>query len=192
MLRTAPFDIALALRLLSPAGTFVELADELGVAPSQVHSALTRLARAGLLKPGTRATNARALTEFALYGVRYAFPVTKGSLAFGVPTAYSTSPLAAEVDAVDVVVLPAAVPDAVQGFAITPLYRGAAGLAARVPQLFEMVALVDAIRLGDPRIRLAARTRLEQRINAASSLAGTTPPSTAAVAPRSASGGSTP
>ena len=192
MPRTAPFDLVLALRLLSPAGTLVELADELDVAPSQVHTALTRLARAGLLKPGSRATNPRALTEFALYGVRYAFPATKGSLASGVPTAYSASPLAAEVDAIDVVVLPAAVPDAVQGFAITPLYRRAAGLAARAPQLFEMVALVDAIRLGDPRIRLAARTRLEQRINAAASLAGVTPPSTAAVVPRSASGGSTP
>jgi DNA-binding Lrp family transcriptional regulator len=190
--RTAPFDVALALRLLSPAGTLVELAEELGVAPSQVHSALARLGRAGLLKPATRVTNPRALTEFALHGVRYAFPATKGSLAAGVPTAYSTSPLAAEVDAVDVVVLPANVPDAVQGFAITPLYRGAAGLAVRSPQLFEMVALVDAIRLGDPRIRLAARTRLEQRINAAASLAGVTPPSTAAVLPRSGSVGSTP
>ncbi|MFN0100019.1 MAG: hypothetical protein ACKVS7_15215 [Gemmatimonadaceae bacterium] len=77
------------------------------------------------------------------------------------------------------VVLPAAVPNAVQGFAVTPLYRGAAGLAARAPQLFEMVSLVDAIRLGDPRIRLAARTRLEQRINATAS--------PAAVAPRPAS-----
>jgi ABC-type sulfate transport system permease component len=191
-MRTAPFDLVLALRLLAPAATLVELADELGVVPSQVHTALARLARAGLLKPGSRATNARALTEFALYGVRYAFPATKGSLASGVPTAYSASPLASEVDAIDVVVLPAAVPDAIQGFAITPLYRGAAGLAARAPQLFEMVALVDAIRLGDPRIRLAARTRLEQRINAAASLAGATPPSTAAVAPRSANGGNIP
>lgn len=184
MSRTAAFDVVLALRLLTPAGTLVELADELGVVPSQVHTALTRLGRAGLLKPGTRATNSRALTEFALYGVRYAFPASKGSLAFGVATAYSASPLAAEVDAVDVVVLPAVHSDAVQGFAVTPLYRGAAGLAVRAPQLFEMVSLVDALRLGDPRIRLAARTQLEQRINAAASQASR--------APRPASAGSSP
>ena len=89
--RTHPFDIVLALRLLTPAGTMATIADELAVAPSQVHAALGRLATAGLLRKEplseSRATNSRALAEFLLFGVRYAFPAVRGPLADGVPTA---------------------------------------------------------------------------------------------------------
>ncbi len=168
MSRTSPFDIVLAFRLLEPAATLQQLADELAVAPSQVHASLLRLEAAGLLRPGTRATNARALSEFTLYGARYAFPVAKGPIVRGIPTAYSAPPLSAEVDATDVVVWPAPMfPGAVQGFAVKPLYRGAPHLVARAPALYELAALLDALRLGDPRIRLVARQRLEQRITAA-------------------------
>lgn len=148
-----------------PAGTLVELADELAVAPSQVHAAIRRLGVSGLLRPGVRATNARALSEFLVHGVRYAFPAVKGPLALGVPTAYSAPPLSAEVDALDVVVWPDAMhPMAVQGFSIAPLYKAAPRLIDRSPATYQLLAITDALRLGDPRMRLTARDRLEQQL----------------------------
>ncbi len=163
--RLGPFDVVVALRLARPAGTLAQLADELGVVPSQIHSALGRLGRSGLLRPGSRSTNARALAEFAAHGLRYAFPATKGPLTSGVPTAYSAPPLAAEVDALDAVVWPAPLhPAAVQGFGVAPLYPAAPQLPDRSPETYELVAIVDALRLADPGTRIIARERLEQRL----------------------------
>ena len=161
--KTSPFDVALALRLTSEAGTLVELAHDLGVVPSQVHAALRRLGVAGLLRPNARVANTRALVEFVTHGVRYAFPGAKGPLASGVPTAYSAAPLSADVDAIDVVVWPAPLhPAAVQGFSLAPLYPAAPLLYDRHPRTYQLLAITDALRLGDPRTRVIARERLEQ------------------------------
>ena len=164
-LRTHPFDVVLAVRLLQPVGTLAPLAEELGVAPSQIHASLGRLERAGFLRPDSRSTNARALGEFILAGVRYAFPVLRGPLTEGVPTAYSTAPLAAVVDAIDVVVWPA--PQAlgrVRGFSLTPLYSRAPLLVERSPETYRLVSIIDAFRLGDARIRSMARAELERAL----------------------------
>lgn len=167
--RLHPFDVVLALRLLRQAGTLQVLADELAVSPSQVHAALARLGRAGLLRSEGRSTNARALSEFLLAGVRYAFPARRGSLADGVPTAYSAAPLAAQFDAVDVVVWPASRhPQAVRGFGITPLYPKASELVLRSPETYQLLTLVDALRIGEPKVRSLARTELEARIRSIS------------------------
>lgn len=160
--RTNPFDVVLGLRLLAPAGTMAQLAEELHVVPSQVHAALRRLELAGILRPSGRSTNARALGEFILFGVRYAFPAARGPLADGVPTAYSAPPLAPHVDPTDVLVWPmAAAPDVVRGFSIRPLYAGAPHLVTSSPETYRLVTLVDALRIGDPRARNAARAQLE-------------------------------
>lgn len=165
--RTSPFDVVLALRLASEAGTLAHLADELAVVPSQIHNSLRRLSLAGLLRPNARAANGRALVEFVTHGVRYAFPVAKGALTTGVPTAYSAPPLSAEVDAIDVVVWPAPMHSAaVQGFSLVPLYAAAPLLIERSPTTYQLVAITDAIRLGDPRTRVIARERLEQLLGA--------------------------
>ncbi len=161
-LRTHPFDLVLGLRLLRASGTMADLASELGAAPSQVHAGLTRLATAGLLRPDGRSANARALGEFILMGVRYAFPALRGPIMMGVPTAYSAPALSALVDARDVLVWPAAkAPGAVRGFSLTPLYPGAVRLPESSPEIYRLVTLVDALRIGDPKTRNAAREQLE-------------------------------
>lgn len=160
--QTRPFDIVVALRLTQPAGTLTAIGDELAASASQIHAALRRLDSAGLLRPDSRRTNARALLEFLVGGVRYAFPAQRGPLRDGVPTAYSAAPLNAVVDAVDVVVWPApGHPSAVRGFSVTPLYRRAPALRDRSPDTYRLVAIVDALRLGDPRVRPHARAALE-------------------------------
>lgn len=164
-IRTHPFDVALGLRLLRPADTLTQLASELAVAVSQVHAALTRLATAGLLRPDGRSANARALGEFVLLGVRYAFPAVRGSIALGVPTAYSAAALGAVVDATDAVVWPSALaPSAITGFAITPLYPRAVQLPQTDPETYRLLTLVDALRVGAPRARNAARELLEEAL----------------------------
>ena len=161
--RTGPFDLVVALRLTEAAGTFAQIAEELAVAPSQVHLAVRRLGAAGLLRPGARSTNARALHQLLTHGVRFVFPASKGTLAHGVPTAYSAPPLSAEVDALDVLVWSAPLhPAAVLGFSIAPLYRGAHTLIDRSPRTYQMLAVTDTLRLADASIRLIATARMAQ------------------------------
>ena len=163
--RIGPFDIVAAVRFTSEAGTLAHLADELGVVPSQVHSAIRRLRTAALLRPGARGTNARALLEFLTHGIRFTFPAPKGALAFGVPTAYSAPPLSAEFDAIDVLIWPTPLhPAAVQGFSIAPLYRAAHTLIDRSPSTYQLLAVADALRLDDARVRLTAAARLGQML----------------------------
>lgn len=163
--RLAPFDVVVALRLSAAAGTYAELAEELAVAPSQVHAAVRRLGLAGLLRPNRRATNARALLEFVGAGIRYAFPAHKGPIATGVATAYSAPTLAADVDAIDAVVWPAPLhPAAVQGFSVPALYPAAPELLLRSPRTYDLLTIVDALRLADPRAAAIARIRLEERL----------------------------
>jgi len=163
--RTGPFDIVVALRLCAPAGTLAQIADELGVVPSQIHAALRRLGAAGLLRPGVRATNTRALAEFLAHGIRFVFPATKSALSTGVPTAYSALPLSAEFDALDVIVWPAPRhPTAVQGFTIAPLYPAAPELITRSPATYQLLAVTDALRMTDPRVRVTARERLDRML----------------------------
>ena len=164
--QTRPFDVVVALRLLRPARTFAELAQDLGAAPSQIHASLQRLNDAGLLKHEERAANPRALLEFLVGGVRYAFPAQRGPLSHGVPTAYSAAPLNAIVDAVDVVVWPAPRLSAtVRGFSVTPLYPGAAILRDRDPLTYRVLTVVDALRLGDLRLRPHAKDALESLLS---------------------------
>lgn len=160
--QTRPFDIAVALRLLQPTSTLAVLAHDVAAAPSQVHAALKRLDFAGLLKPNARAANPRALLDFLVGGARYAFPAQRGPLRDGVPTAYSAAPLNATVDAVDAVVWPMpGHPRTIRGFSVVPLFRRAPLLVERSPETYRLLTIVDALRLGDPRLRPHARRALE-------------------------------
>lgn len=164
--QTKPFDIVVAVRLLRSAGTLATIAGDLAAAPSQIHAALRRLEAAGLLKSEQRATNPRALLEFLVGGVRYAFPAQRGPLATGVPSAYSAPPLQAVVDAIDVVVWPAPRLDgAVRGFSIIPLYPRAPLLRDRDPITYRILTVVDALRLGDSRMRQHAKDALESLVS---------------------------
>ena len=170
--RLHPFDVVLALRLLRPVGTLVEIAHELSVVPSQVHAALRRLEFAGLIRPGTRATNRHALAEFLEFGVRYAFPARVGNEAVGVPTAHSAALLSAHISAVDAFVWPSPrAVGAIRGYAVQPLYAGAVGLREKSPETYQLVALVDALRVGNARERSLARLHLKDALSPGSAAA---------------------
>ena len=52
-----------------------------------------------------------------------------------------------------------------QGVAIKPLYRSAPRAARNSPQLYELLALVDALRTGRARERKLAEQLLEERLH---------------------------
>lgn len=162
-----PYDLTVAFGLLDAdpdaPPTFAELGQRLGMSPSTVHQSVRRLQGAGLLRAESRIPNRRALTEFVAHGVRYAFPASVGREVRGVPTAHSGPVLQAQFDAEDAFVWPDASGPS-RGTSLTPLYPGATTLPERAPEVYQLLTLVDALRVGRARERAAAITELHRRL----------------------------
>jgi hypothetical protein len=156
--------------------TYAGLGEELAMSPSQVFRSVVRAEEARLLyrltgpprytKDQTRFWPIREnLKEFLVHGVKYAFPVHRGGLVRGMPTAHAAPPLAQQIaESFDP---PPVWPDpegAVRGLEFSPLYKNVPAAARRDPKLYELLALVDAIRDGRAREREIAIDELEQRI----------------------------
>ena len=165
-----PQDIMVVLKLCSYQGKrppMSVIAADLGLSPSEVHAALKRLYRARLLhgpemqdKP-----NLAALEEFLLHGLKYAFPAEHCQVTRGVPTSYAAPPLKNDIVQGDE--LPPVWPwrdGETRGIALEPLYRTAPIAALRDPVLYELLALVDAIRDGRARERKIAERELLNRL----------------------------
>lgn len=159
-----PQDVAVVLRLaVAPDASYGKLAADLSMSQSTAHESVERLQLAGLLRPESRQVNRHALLEFLEHGVRYVFPAKPASKALGVPTAYSSPFLANEIVADDVIVWPDS-RGSVTGQSIPPLLDRAAELPTRCPQVYELLTLVDAIRIGRVRERAKAVERIKERL----------------------------
>jgi DNA-binding transcriptional MocR family regulator len=163
-----PPDIVVLFALLNASGgwTLRSLADQLGVKHSKVQRALERLANAGLYDPVRRRAIDHAALEFIEHGLRYMHPARSGAVVRGVPTAWAAAPLSAEISSDD---LPPVWPEPtaeVLGQSIEPLDPSLPKLAERWPEVAELAALADALRLGDARSRAAAQRHLRERIGA--------------------------
>lgn len=162
-----PIDIPVALRLAQiPDATYQVLAENLGISTSTAHQAVERLTAAGIVLPHARRVNRHHLLEFLEHGVRYAFPSQPGSRAKGVPTAHAGPPLASEIAFDEAFVWPSAGGEAF-GESVDPLYDGAVDLPERCPPVYELLTLVDAVRVGRARERSLATTKLRARLGAA-------------------------
>ena len=93
-----PQDIVVVLKLLrceAKRPPFSHIGLELFMSPSEVHAAVQRARAAHLLHgPGLGdRPNRRAIEEFLVHGVKYAFPAERGELTRGTPTSYAAPPL---------------------------------------------------------------------------------------------------
>ena len=159
-------DVFVLLKLLGgKRKPYAQLAKEIGISASEIHAAVRRGIAAGLIGSESKLPLRKPLEEYLLHGVRYAFPAIPGPLARGMPTAYAAPPLADQINFAD---LPPVWPDpdgTVKGYAVEPLYRSVPVAAKLDAKLYELLALVDALRLGRARERKLAETELRNRLN---------------------------
>ncbi|MSQ52705.1 MAG: hypothetical protein EXR28_12535 [Betaproteobacteria bacterium] len=168
-----PQDIVVLLKLVaigSEPWTFQRLAVELSISQSEVHASVRRAVAARLVSDATTATGKpvrAALLEFLLHGVKYAYPPEHGALTRGVPTGYAAPPLNKVISASSdpPPVWPYAQGTA-RGVAFQPLYPSVPVAALLDARLYELLALVDAIRGGRARERNLATRELESRLGA--------------------------
>lgn len=162
-----PQDLYVLLQLAAlPPGepnTYAMLASRLHLSPSRVHAGVARATAAGLLGP-ERSVLRGALLEFLTHGVRYAFFAERGPLTRGVPTAHGAQPLCDHIaDSGPLPVWPDPEGD-VRGESIDPLHPSVPRAAREQPQLHELLALVDALRIGRARERKVAVELLDERL----------------------------
>jgi hypothetical protein len=112
--------------------------------------------------------NNNNLKEFLIHGVKYAFPVERDGPTRGIPTAEAASPLNHHFQQ-DLPFPPVwPYPEGpLRGIAFSPLYKNVPQAALQDSKLYELLALVDAIREGRAREREIAIRELTARIDSA-------------------------
>jgi hypothetical protein len=161
-------DVVVLAKLVSYHGTrppIAELAAELSLSPSQVHLALKRLEHAHLIDVRGGRPLLKAVEEFLVHGVKYVFPARRGEATRGIPTAYAAPPLAGQI--VESGDLPPVWPDPegeVRGVGLEPLCRAVPKAVRKDQVLYELLALIDALRDGRARERQIAERELSARL----------------------------
>jgi len=164
-----PQDVVVVLKLVAHSEaewTYPQLAVDLSMSASEVHASVQRATRSGLLQDNDRHTpNRRALLEFLVHGIKYVFPAQRGRLTRGLPTAHAAPPLRKHfgVSGEPSPVWPE--PEGtVRGEEFEPLYRSVPKAARGDQRLYELLALVDAVRGGRARERELAVKELRSRL----------------------------
>jgi len=165
-----PQDILFLLKLVAMGKkpwSFNKIAIELGMSPSEVHAAAGRAisARLAVREGDGIYPNITNLEDFLLHGIQYVFVPDRGELNRGVPTAYAAEPM--NTYFVEDGDPPPVWPDSegeVRGESFSPLYKSAPKAARNDSRLYQLLALVDAIRGGRAREREIAKKELRKRL----------------------------
>jgi len=140
------------------------LAESLGISQSEVSQSLSRSRYSGLIDASRKEVSRLSLLDFIQHGVKFVFPQHPGALVRGMPTAHAAPPLVDEIASQEAYVWPYALGN-VRGQAIEPLYRSVPEAAQRDPDLYALLALVDAVRVGRARERQLAMEHLRKQID---------------------------
>jgi hypothetical protein len=163
-----------------------KLAHELFMSASEVHAASQRLKASGFIRKNILCEhiiisakykkrslilipNIEAMEEFLIHGLKYVFPAEEGKEMRGIPTAHSASPLSELIvaDERDMYVWAYEFGN-VRGKSISPLYSSVPRAAEVDKELYELLVLIDGIRIGRTREVSTSINELTKRLKAGS------------------------
>ena len=166
-----PLDLAVLFMLViirrEPKYTYAALAKLMMLSQFEVHASVQRLIAARLLVDAGEVFRPvmQAIREFVMYGAAYCYPSVRGEVTIGFATAYGVPPLS------DKVLFSQEMPPVwphpegnVRGMALMPLYEKLPLAAIASPPLYELLALFDALRMGQARERELAIQLLNERL----------------------------
>jgi len=161
-----PQDIVILLKIISLGKKqwfHHTIAHELGMSQSEVSQSLNRSRYADLIDSGRKKVNKIALIEFLIHGIKYTFPQKPGAIVRGVLTAHSAEPLNKVINSVEKYVWPYA-KGIDRGQSIEPLFKTIVEASLKDRDLYELLTMVDALRVGRVREKNLAKIELEKRI----------------------------
>ena len=132
------------------------LENETGISTSQINLALNRCLDIGLAKKDRRSglprAHTKALYNFIVHGIKYVFPVKPSEITRGIAAAFAAPVLNDKLmSAGELVFIWPDAKGSIKGQAVEPLFKLAVYASQRDFEMYALLALVDAIRIGQPR-----------------------------------------
>ena len=162
--------LVLAALLLSrgSAPTLSQLSETVLLGLGPLHRSLGRLQDAGLVGPDRRVQLAQADELFA-HALRYLLPPRMRGETRGIPTSWAASPLREQLASSEGLPFVWGYPKGeVRGIELEPIHPAVPEAAHRNPDLYALLALIDALRSGDARLRNIAHEELRKHFAFAS------------------------
>lgn len=142
-----------------------DLAYQLFISPSEITESLNRSVESGLISSNKKRIMKSSLLDFIVYGLKYVFPQKPGPFVRGIRTSHSALPLSNIILSDEIYVWPYFDGNS-KGFAIEPLHPKVPNACMNDPKLYELLSLVDAIRIGNKREFNIAVSELKLRLEA--------------------------
>lgn len=161
-----PHDVVILLKIAtkgSDSWTMKDLAYDVKISASEVSESFNRSVYAGLLSSDKKQLMRSTLLEFLEHGLKYVYPQQPGALVRGIATAYPADPLVKDIQSSEQVVWPFAEGD-IRGQAIEPLHANVPAACLEDKNLYELLALADALRIGRKREKQMAMEELKKRL----------------------------
>ncbi len=161
-----PQDIIVLLKIISFQHNNwrnIDIAIALQISPSEVSEALNRCKIAKLIDSKKRTVHLNSLKEFLIYGLKYVFPVEPGSVVKGIPTAHSAYPINKHIVSGEDVYVWQYAKGTQRGQSIEPLYKTIPAISLNDQLLYELLVIVDTIRVGRAREIKIAINELDKR-----------------------------
>lgn len=147
-----PHDIVVLLKIISLGNKWLnkDLSESLYISSSEISESLNRSMIARLISPDKKKVFKSALMRFIENGLGFVFPAEPGAIERGIPTAHSAPILNEYFLSEENYVWPSA-NGKVRGQTIAPLYPNQIKAVINDEKLYNMLALVDSIRVGKVR-----------------------------------------
>ena len=162
-----PQDIVVLIKIISLQQADwrnIDIANAILISPSEVSEALNRCKIAGLIDSKKRKVNMNSFLEFLIYGLKYVFPVQPGAVVKGIPTAHSAPPIKEHISAGnDIYVWPYSKGNS-RGQTIEPLYKTLPSVVENDIVFYELLTIIDTIRVGRVREIEIAIEELKKRL----------------------------
>jgi hypothetical protein len=162
-----PQDILVLLKIISMKNQNwlnLDIANSLKISQSEVSEVLNRCKIARLINGDKRKVHINSFKEFIVYGLKYVFPAEPGPVVRGIPTAHSAPPISEHISSgTDNYVWPYA-KGTLRGQAIEPLYETVPIVAQNDQLFYELLVIIDTLRVGRAREIKIALEELEERI----------------------------
>ena len=162
-----PRDIVILLKKMTTKGRNLScrgLAESLGISASSVSESLERCRKAQLLDRNKKKINALSLLEFLSHGIMYVFPVEFGRVIRGIPTYTSASPIKEKITSNGEMYVWKYAKGTARGQQIEPLYTSVPNAVQNDEELYQLLVIVDTLRVGRAREKEIAIEELTKRM----------------------------
>lgn len=161
-----PHDVVVLLKIICFERSWMnkDLSESLFISPSEISESLNRSMIARLISPDKKKVFKNALFKFIENGLSFVFPAEPGAVVRGIPTAHSAPVFKGYIVSNEIYVWPSHNGSA-KGQAIIPLYPNQVKAVAIDEKLYDMLALIDTIRVGNTREVEKANALLRERFD---------------------------